>query len=276
MPSRVAYALCSLVGGIVYYFVPHIRRAVRDNLSHVLPNSTEKERRKIGRKVIRNVYKNYYDLLRLPRMKPEDVEGTMASLEGLENLEEAVKRGKGVILLSAHLGNFGLVGQLAPIRGITAATIAEDIQPPQLYNFVNRLRGTFGLKLIKMGSAQMRTVFRLLRDGGVLALAADRDVHDTGARVQFFDAPADLPEGPVALSMRLGVPIVPCFTWRLPNNKSEGIVCPILEMDNTGDYARDFAANMRKVAEILETMILKAPDQWVILQRVWDDVKREA
>jgi KDO2-lipid IV(A) lauroyltransferase len=270
MPSSVMYWLCSLAGGIVYFFVPHIRRAVRDNMSHVLPGSTEKQRRKMSRQVIRNVYKNYYDILRIPRMKPEDVLSSMASLDGLEHLEEAVRPGKGVIVFTAHMGNFIMVAQLAPILGYKAATIAEDIQPAQMYNFINKLRGTFGLKLVKMGSAQMRTVGRLLREGGVLALAADRDVSDTGLPVQFFDAPADLPEGPVKLAMRLGVPLVPCFTWRLPNNQSLGRVYPPVRLQKSGDYESDLAVNMRKVAEILEGAISQAPDQWVVLQRVWD------
>src|SRR5687768_18382653 len=115
MPSRVMYWLCSLAGGIVYFFVPHVRRAVRDNMSHVLPASTENQRRKMSRQVIRNVYKNYYDMLRMPRMKPEDVLGSMASVEGAEYLEEAARPGKGVIVYTAHLGNFNMVAQLTPI-----------------------------------------------------------------------------------------------------------------------------------------------------------------
>jgi KDO2-lipid IV(A) lauroyltransferase len=265
------YWLCSLAGGIVYYTAPHIRRAVRDNMSHVLPDSTEKQRRYISRQVIRNVYKNYYEQLRLPRMKLQDIERKLANVEGIDYLHDAVKLGKGVILVSAHLGNYVLVAQLGPILGYKTATIAEDIKPPQLFNFINRLRGTFGVKFIKLGSGQMRTIYRFLREGGVLALAADRDVSDTGGvKVQFFDAPAELPEGPVVLSMRLGVPLVPCMTWRLPNNKSEFCVYPPVELENTGDFERDFAVNMRKVADILEQMIHSAPEQWMVLQRVWD------
>jgi phosphatidylinositol dimannoside acyltransferase len=271
MPSAVMYWLCSLAGSIVYYFVPHVRRAVRDNMSHVLPSSTEYQRRHISRQVIRNVYKNYYDLLRSPRLKVADLERQITKLTGVEYLEEAIGRGKGVVMLSAHLGNYVLAGHLGPIRGYKAASIAEDISPAQLYNFTNRMRGHFGLTLIKMGSTQMRTIYRLFREGGILILAGDRDVNDSGVKVPFFDAPADLPEGPVALSMRLGVPLIPCFTWRQRNNKSEFRIYPVIEMEKTGDYARDLSVNMRKVAKVLEEAILRAPDQWVVLQRVWDN-----
>jgi KDO2-lipid IV(A) lauroyltransferase len=270
MPARLGYWLCSLVGGIVYYFVPEVRRAVRDNMKHVLPTSTKHQRRKISRQVIRNVYKNYYELVRLPHLKREDLEKMVPIIEGEEHLQEALKAGKGVILLTGHIGNFSMVGQLAATKGYLAAVVAEDIQPPEFYNFISRLRGTFGLRLIKMGTAQVRSVMRHLRDGGVLGLAADRDVGDTGLPVQFFDTVTDLPEGPVVLAMRLGVPIVPAFTWRLRNNKSRAIVLPAIELEKTGDYDADVKTNMRKIATLLEEMIRQAPDQWVVLQRVWD------
>lgn len=270
MPVWLGYWLCSLIGGIAYYFVPEVRRAVRDNMKHVLPDSTEHERRGISRKVIRNQYKNYYDLVRLPHMKREKILKMVPQLEGIENLEEALKLGKGAILLTGHIGNFSLVGQFASLLGFKTAIVAENIEPPQLYNFINKLRGHLGVRFIKMGSAQATTVYRHLREGNVLGLASDRDVGPTGLPVLFFDAVTDLPEGPVVLSMRLGTPIVPAFTWRFSNNKSRAMVYPAIEMQKTGDYEADLKANMRKVAVILEEMILKSPDQWVVLQRVWD------
>jgi len=270
IPASLGYWVCSLVGGIVYYFVPEIRRAVRANMLHVLPDSDDRQRRKISRKVIRNIYKNYYDLLRLPHLKPEQVYKMVPDIVGLEHLAEANASGKGAIMLTAHLGNFVVVAQVAAILGYNVAVVAEDIQPTVMYNFINRMRSHFGLKMVKVGSAQARTVYRHLREGGFLALAADRDVGDTGLPAQFFDAITEMPEGPVVLAMRLGLPIIPAFTWRLPNNKSKAIVLPPMELQETGNYEADLQANLRKITCLFEEMILKAPDQWVVLQRVWD------
>lgn len=243
---------------------------MRDNMKHVLPDSTEHQRRKISRKVIRNHYKNYYDLVRLPHLKREQVEKMVSQLDGVENLEEALKGGKGAILLTGHIGNFSLVGQFAALLGYRTSIVAEDIEPPQLYNFISKLRGHLGIRFIKMGSGHASTIYRHLREGGVLGLAADRDVGPTGLPVQFFDAVTDLPEGPVVLAMRMGVPLMPAFTWRSGNNTSRAIVLPAIQLQKTGDYEADLKANMRKIAVLLEEMILQAPDQWVVLQRVWD------
>ena len=270
LPSRVGYWLCSLIGGIVFYFTPQIRQAVMDNMRHVLPNSSAHERRNIARRVIRNTLKNYYDLVRLPHMKAQDIENLIIEFEGLENLQEAFARGKGIIAIGGHLGNFSLVAQKAVLLGYTVAVIAEDIQPPKLYNFVNKLRSGFGLKFIKAGSSQVRTIYKLLKNNGMLMLASDRDVNDTGTPVQFFDAPADMPEGPVVLALRLGATVLPVYTDRRPDNKATLRIYPPMEMVRTGDYKLDIEVNMRRVAEVLEHMISRAPDQWVVLQRVWD------
>lgn len=270
VPPRLGYWLASFIGGLVFYLSRSVRGAVMDNMRHVLPRSTSHERRSLARKVIRNHLKNYYDIVRLAHIKREEVRGMVSSIEGLEHLEEATKTGKGVLITGAHIGNFSVVAQLATVLGYKAAIVAEDIQPEKLYNYVNNLRGRFGLEMIKVGTAQVRHIFKFLRTGGTLMLAADRDVTDNGMPVQFFDAPADLPSGPVVLSIRMKVPLLPCLTLRQPNNKSILYIYPPMEWEITGDSELDEKVNHRKLVQVLEEMIRRAPDQWVVLQRVWD------
>lgn len=270
VPPRLGYWLASLIGGLVFYLSSSVRGAVMDNMHHVLPRSAPHERRSLARKVIRNHLKNYYDIVRLAHIKPEEVRAMISSIEGLEHLEAANKAGKGVLVTGGHIGNFSVVAQLAAVLGYKAAIVAEDIQPEKLYNYVNNLRGRFGLEMIKIGAAQVRHIFKFLRTGGTLMLAGDRDVTDNGLPVQFFDAPADLPSGPVVLSMRMKVPLLPCLTLRQPNNKSILIIYPPMQWEITGDNELDEKVNHRKLVKVLEDMIRRAPDQWVVLQRVWD------
>lgn len=269
VPQRMAYWLCSLIGGIVFALNHGTREAVLDNLRHVLPAATYRQRRKIGRKIVRNVVKNYYDVVRPPSIKAERLESTI-TIHGIERLDEALAFGKGVIIAGPHIGNFSIVAQLAAARGYKMSIVAEDIEPPRLYNYVNSLRARFGLRMIKLGSAEVRTIYRLLRNNEGLMLATDRDVNDDGVPTLFFDAPADLPPGPIALALRLGTPLLTAYTNRLPDNTSVVYINPPVEFIRTGDRELDLKVNMRRMAQILEGMILKAPDQWVVLQRVWD------
>ena len=270
IPPRTGYWLCSFVGGIVFYVKPSIRRAIRDNMRHVLPKSTMRQRRIIARRVIRNNFKNYYDLIRIPHLSKEDVERMVADVRGIENLDAAFARGKGVIIISGHIGNFNIVPQIAKIRGYPVVAIAEDIKPQKLYDFLNNLRMRFGLRFINANSSQVRTIYKLLRDNGGLILAADKDVTESREPVLFFDAIADLPPGPVALALRLDATLIAAYSVRLRDNTSVLHIYPPMELERTGDKELDKQVNLRKVAMVLEEMIRKAPDQWAVLQRVWD------
>jgi KDO2-lipid IV(A) lauroyltransferase len=162
------------------------------------------------------------------------------------------------------------VAQLAAARNYNVSVVAEDIEPPILYDLVNKLRGHFGLKMLKMGSSEVLTVYRLLRNNEVLMLAVDRDISHDGIPVQFFDTPANMPHGAVALALRTGSAIIPGYTMRLPDNTSVVVLEDPLELERTGNREEDERTNMRKIAQTLERYILKAPDQWVVLQRIWN------
>src|SRR4051812_27599078 len=88
VPARTAYWFCSLLGGLVFYLAAPMRRAVMDNMKHVLPDASVRRRRAMARRVMRNVLKNYYDLVRLPHLKAEELE-RMITVRGVEYLEEA-------------------------------------------------------------------------------------------------------------------------------------------------------------------------------------------
>jgi KDO2-lipid IV(A) lauroyltransferase len=219
---------------------------------------------------VRNVVKNYYDVVRLPRMSVEDLERTIVA-RGMEHLDDALAKGKGVILVGAHLGNFSVVAQLGAARNYQMSIIAEDIKPPRLYEYVNRLRGRFGLEIIKLRSNQVRTIYKLLRNNEVLVLASDRAVTGDGIPTMFFDALAPIPPGAVALALRTGATVITGQTERLPDNTSIVTLDPPVELVSTGDRDLDVKVNLRRVVQRLEDYILHNPTQWVVLQRIWAD-----
>jgi KDO2-lipid IV(A) lauroyltransferase len=268
VPPRLVYWLCSVIGGVIFALNPQVRDAVLDNLGHVLPKASRRYRRKVARSIVRNVVKNYYDVVRLPRMSVEDLERTIVA-RGMEHLDDALAKGKGVILVGAHLGNFSVVAQLGAARNYQMSIIAEDIKPPRLYEYVNRLRGRFGLEIIKLRSMQVRTIYKLLRNNEVLVLAIDRDVTGDGIPTMFFDALAPIPPGAVALALRTGATVITGQTERLPDNTSIVTLDPPVELVSTGDRDLDVKVNLRRVVQRLEDYILHNPTQWVVLQRIW-------
>jgi KDO2-lipid IV(A) lauroyltransferase len=117
----------------------------------------------------------------------------------------------------------------------------------------------------------MIELFRALRRGEIVGLAADRDVADSSCVVDFFGTPTRLPDGPVRVALRAGVPLIPAFALRLPDNSFQVQVEPALEWQRTGDMEADVKAGMKLVVAALERHIGPHPEQWLVAQRLWTE-----
>jgi KDO2-lipid IV(A) lauroyltransferase len=115
----------------------------------------------------------------------------------------------------------------------------------------------------------MMGLYRALKRGEVVGLAADRGIDVSTRQVNFFGAPANLPEGPVRLALRTGAALLPGFGLRLPDNSFQATIEPPLELPNTGDHEADVAVGMEMVADVLERYISRHPEQWLMAKPVW-------
>jgi lauroyl/myristoyl acyltransferase len=268
VPARVGYLLCRVIGVVYYVMNFRVRRNIVENLAHVMPHATWFKREFLSARACITVVTNYYDLLRLRSVDREQILD-LVDLEGLEQVETALARGKGLIILSAHVGNFSVVARLPAALGYRSAIIAEEVRPAALFNYMARLRAAMGIEVIPPGREAVRRIFRLLRANGILLVAGDRDVAGQGMPVEFFGDETTLPFGPVLLAMRSGAPIVPAYTLRLGHRRSVVVLQEPLDLIRTGDWDADLRVNVQRMAAALERMILQDPGQWAVLQRVW-------
>lgn len=268
VPARAGYAVCGAIGALFYLINRRARYQVLDNLRRVEPNATWWRRQRDAHRVFITTVTNYYDLIRL-RSVDRDRFRDLVDVHGMEHLNAALERGKGVIVLSAHLGNFSVIASYPVTLGYHAAVIAERVEPPELFRYLARLRSAMSIEVIPPGTEAIRPILRLLRRNHILLVAGDRDVVGHGMMVDFFGEPAALPVGPVLLAMRTGATLLPAYTVRLEHRKSIGFIEPPLELVDTGDWDADLRANMRIMARSLERMIAMDPGQWAVLQRIW-------
>jgi KDO2-lipid IV(A) lauroyltransferase len=192
----------------------------------------------------------------------------MTQVEGRENMERALDQGKGVIMLSAHFGNVDVLLQVPLALGVPLTTPVEHIQPERLFQYTLRLRTGHGLRMYPTGGPMMG-LYRVLKRGGMIALAADRGIDVSTRKVDFFGVPARLPEGPVRLALRTGAALVPGFGLRLPDDSFQVCIEPPLDLPNTGDREADIAAGMEMMVDMLERHISKHPEQWLMAKPVW-------
>lgn len=268
IPPRVGYSLFSMLGGLVHRLNARARSQVRSNIRHILGDQTsEAEVARLARATFDYIAYNYYDLFRLPTLTERQV-NAMVHVTGWENVQEALKLGKGVVMTSAHFGNIEVVLYAMLLRGVSITIPAERVEPPELFEYLTKLRTSKGLKLIPVDGPMIELI-RTLRRGGVAGIAGDRNVAGEGCVVTFFGAPARLPDGHVRLALRTGAPLMLGFSRRVQHDRYEATFLPHFLIPNEGTEEERFAAGMSYVVRGLEEAIRKCPEQWAITVPIW-------
>jgi phosphatidylinositol dimannoside acyltransferase len=260
LPPAWQGPISEIVGTIAYLAAPRGREAVRANLAIIAP-----EKSLSARRVFVNQVRQYLEVFQIPRLDRARFDA-IVRVEGWEHFLCAERLGKGVIFGSAHLGPIALVGQILMQRGYTLTLPAEKTDS-EFMHAVNRARQAQGLVLVPVDSAL--GIHRVIRDGGVLGILADRAVTGVGERVEFFGRPALLPSAQVALALRTGAALVPAFAWR-ENGLLVARIEEPLELVSTGDRDTDVRAGVRRFAARLESYIREHPEQWTVFEPVWD------
>ena len=273
LPLRAGYAVAELVGRLAYRLAPGLRRNVLSNLRHVMgEDAPERDVRAAAQAVFVNVAKYYIDLIRMPRLDLDHFFQRRLRYYGFdEHLLPAVASGKGVITLSAHLGNPELGAQGMLPGGVQVFALTEPLEPPKLSRLVDSLRASKGHSFAPVGFAGVKRVIQTLRDGGVVALMGDRDIEGPKTSLPFFGKEAMMPTGPIEVALRTGAVVIPSFCLRTKEGGIEAYMEEPLEMERTGDMERDVRTNALRFLARLEKRLREHPDQWVVLESIWEE-----
>ncbi len=300
LPLRMIYGLANVLAGLAW--ILRVRRhIVFNNLNRAFGREKDfHEIRAIAREAYRNIAKNICELLRIFKFTPTEID-KMFTIQGREYLDAALARGQGVIGLSAHLGNFPLMGAKLIQEGYSCTSFiygASDTRVARLFFAMGRYLG-FSLIPASPSHASVRQSLKWLRENKVLCIQADRN-SPQGVFVDFFGYPAATPIGPVVLAKRTGATVLPMFVVREVNNKEalpqsdknlvtraslvEGaskarprnkhriIFGPPVKLEVTGNKEKDILVNSAKFTKIIESYIRRYPEQWLWTYRRWKTV----
>ena len=268
-PPGLGYPLATRLGDLFYHLDKTTRANIYDNVTHILEGSQKPvgDRETIVRGVFRNMAKNFYDLFRTQILDLAEID-RLVKVEGREHLDGALSKGKGLIFVGTHFGNIDIVAQVMALREVPIVGPAEHLKPEVLFQYICRLRANKDFRLIPI-DGPLFELFRALRRNEAVALAADRNIAGSGIVVDFFGAPARLPDGYAQLSLRTGAPIIVVFSQRLPDNTFVVYLEPPLELEATGDRDGDARVGVEKVVGIMERYIGEQPEQWVMSVPIW-------
>jgi lauroyl/myristoyl acyltransferase len=229
-------------------------------VAKALPGRTEKEISTLTRRLFMNYSTYLVDYGRFTSMRGENVTGNIVVFDGKENLEAALAMKKGIILLTAHLGNWELGGIFFGNYGLKINVVTIQDSNPRIDEMRRSYRKQHNVNTITIGDSPFSTVemLRALNEGEVVAMLIDRyhnglDYMET----DFFGRTARFPKGPFTLSRLTGAPIIMAFVIREAGGYTGIIEPPMVVVHESNE-----ADVLKKVVTMLEQRIVKYPDQW--------------
>ena len=269
LPVRVVYALGRLSARVMYACVPAFRRALNANARYLLgPEVDRRRRRAFGVAVLTSFTRFFIELLTAPRTFPTS-DAFFSTMEGFEHAESALARGKGVIGITLHLGNFELGPMLLTERLDPVAIVYR----PDPFGLVERMRARRRSSRAVQGIQTTSSLFgvsvlKVLREQGVVFCAGDLGfAAERGDPYPFLGGTARFLTWPARLAVTSGAPIVPCFIVRQPDGGYRLFMEPAIlpeEQDGVNGI-------MTALVDVYERYVRRYPEQWLILHPYWSE-----
>ena len=202
--------------------------------------------------------------------KPHILKGKVA-IEGRNNLDAALARGRGVILVSAHFGNFPLLlGRLA-VEGYKTCGIMRPMHDARVERIFFKKREKYGVRTIysQPRNECVNNTIAALRNNELIFIPIDQNFGTGGVFVNFFGRQAATATGPVVLAQRTKAALIPCFILRQPEDRHKIIFEPELELKEGKDPRDTVLINIQRLTDIIEAYIRKYPAEWGWIHRRW-------
>ena len=252
------------LGTLTLYLLKKRRKIALNNLTLAL--GREKSKKEIEQ-ICRGSFKNIgIDMMEISRcLDFEDgYVKEMVTFEGREHLDHALKRGKGVIALTAHLGNFPLMTFRLVNDGYPLSLIARDPENPKVTKMITSFRNDAGIESIpdKPRRACVSKCLEALERNRILFLQIGQNAPITECWVDFFGHLVPTFKGPAVFSIRKGAPILPMFIIRNLDSHHKITIRPAFELTTTGNTQEDITSNIASLTKIVEAVIREHPEQW--------------
>jgi KDO2-lipid IV(A) lauroyltransferase len=243
------------------------RRAL-SNLSAAFPEKTEPEIAVILREMWDNLGRVMAEYAHLDKIHYSGANPRI-EVEDVNYFYEALAKGKGVILLSAHFANWEVMPILARDNAVPGGTVVRPANNPYVNRWLDRLRARTGMaELISKGAQGTRRIFTILRKGDVVLLLADQRASE-GIMVPFFGRDAQTTPAPAALALKLGCVLLPVSNQRLGGARFRVRLYPPLPLPETGDSGKDLIALTAAINDFIEERVRERPGQWLWIHRRW-------
>jgi len=282
-PLNISTSLSEKLGRVSYYFVSKYRNRAMRNLQRAFGhNKSRKERKRICRSIAKNAFKDIVEVF-YSTGPDQSIIKDRITISGEENLKEALSRGRGVIAISAHLGNFSLLGFGLVCRGYPVHVVIRAVRVQEIENILHEYRKKQGTNFIFTKPPQecVKKMLRALRNNEIICLLVDQAKKHGSVFADFFGRPAATTTTPALLSLRTGAPVVPVFIVRNADDIHRIFIEPAIEIKLTDDHDENIFRITAEINRVIQLYVERYPDQWSYwTARRWkykpEDVKQSA
>ena len=267
LPLSAVQSIAGWLGQLVYKRFGFRRNIVQENVSNAFPEMQESEREAIALGAFRSVAISFMELLWFSRMKERDLR-SMVRMEHGEMIREKLSKGKGAVLLTAHVGNWELI---SPAYLVLAGIPVDALYKPQSNRWIDRRiverRTKFGNRLVPMGMG-VREILGILQGGRSILIAADQSAPMESIRMKFFGREVPVFQGPAAFCLKTRAPLIATYALREPDGsyRLTWREIPSEDLSYSDEAIRELT---RRHLEETERVIRQYPDQWMWMHRRW-------
>jgi KDO2-lipid IV(A) lauroyltransferase len=265
---RLSRKFSSFITFFFFYILPIRKDVVFDNLIHAFPELTLDEIKKIAYGSYKNFTITLVEILYLPWTTVEQLK-KVVQFRNLDLISKKEQEKNGVILLSAHFGNweYGAISVGVQLNK-KLAVVVKSQRNPYVNNWMNTVRTRWTNEIVPLG-VSIRNIYSVLLNKGIVAMVADQRGPEESIKLEFFGRKTSVYTGPAILSLKMNVPIIYGITIRQPDFRYELAVVEISRADLPENYDEKVKVLSERMLKYLEDVIRKYPDQWFWMHKRW-------
>jgi KDO2-lipid IV(A) lauroyltransferase len=276
LPARCLYAFAKIVADIGFLTIIKHRRIALDSLSIAFGREkSPQELKKIAKDCFAFMAKSGVEMLFL--MGKLQLLKDRVTIQNKHILDEALSRGKGVILVSGHFGNFPLMMLRLRFEGYSIGGIMRPMRDERVERLFSSTRNKMGVRTIysQPRKACVDTTLKALRNNEIVCIQLDQNFGTGGVFVNFFGQKAATATGPVVFALRTKAALLPCFIVRDENNTHRIIFEPEFNLKHENNFDNTVQVNTQRLTTIIESYIRHYPAHWGWIHRRWKTRPRE-
>lgn len=273
LPYRLLMALGWVLGNLYYLLIKKERERAVEQMLWALGKSEDETRRTVRASFI-NLARNVLEIFYMPHLNKQNFH-EFIEIDHLERMIDALAEGRGVVVLTGHVGTWEWLSASFTMNDLPVTAIAKPQPNIQYTQALDDLRKTINVQIFSRGTSELIAAARALKAGKILGFLADQDGGPGGALVDFFGRPAATPMGPAVFARKFHSPVLPAFILRQPDGKHRVVIGEVMRYEDTGNPDQDLYDFTVRMTRIVEDIIREHPEQWLWFQKRWNTKPEE-